>query len=132
MKKYIIGIIVVIIILGAIVFYMKYIDRDSSIFNYWTDNEGVYMGDVIPDEESAIAIATAIYNSIPQNGKQKEYVVQGVMYDTKVEVWIVTFGENNSKVAGGDCSIVLQKKDGKVVKIWFGEQRCDTGDGSLC
>lgn len=121
MKKYIIGIIVVIIILGAIVFYMKYIDRDSSIFNYWTDNEGVYMGDVIPDEESAIAIATAIYNSIPQNGKQKEYVVQGVMYDTKVEVWIVTFGENNSKVAGGDCSIVLQKKDGKVVKIWFGE-----------
>lgn len=38
------------------------------------------------------------------------------------EIWIVSFGEDTDEnILGGDCSIAMQKKDGKVLNIlWFG------------
>ncbi|MEF2724694.1 MAG: NTF2 fold immunity protein [Eubacterium sp.] len=49
-------------------------------------------------------------------------VPYAVFYDTQDEIWIVNFRNPNSeKMIGGDCNIALQKKDGKVLRVWFGE-----------
>ena len=40
-------------------------------------------------------------------------------------IWIVSFWENNIddkiEIIGGDCNIAIQKSDGKVLRVWFGE-----------
>ncbi|MBQ3084049.1 MAG: hypothetical protein IJC46_01175 [Clostridia bacterium] len=40
----------------------------------------------------------------------------------KDEVWLVSFWKETEEITvGGDCSIAIQKSDGKVLRIWFGE-----------
>ena len=68
----------------------------------WSETIGTYGGMVIPDEETALKIAKAIFDGM--------------------EIWIVSFGKNSNHIMlGGDCNIAMQKKDGKVLRIWFGE-----------
>ena len=77
---------------------------------------------VIPDEETALKIAKAIFDGMEKNKDAKEYVPQSVFYDNQDEIWIVSFGKNSNQIMlGGDCNIAMQKKDGKVLRIWFGE-----------
>lgn len=91
-------------------------------FDYDTTSPGVYMGDVCPDEKSAIDLATAIYNNIPKSSAAEKYTPQHAFFDEQNDVWVVLFQEKTDRyVAGGGCSIVLQKKDGKVLQIRFGE-----------
>ena len=81
----------------------------------WSETIGTYGGMVIPDEETALKIAKAIFDGM-------EYVPQSVFYDNQDEIWIVSFGKNSNHIMlGGDCNIAMQKKDGKVLRIWFGE-----------
>lgn len=48
---------------------------------------------------------------------------QSYIFDNQDEIWIVTFGKyGKENVAGGDCSIAIQKQDGQVLRIWFGEK----------
>ena len=52
----------------------------------------------------------------------QDYEPQSVFYDDQDEIWIVSFRKDSDEIiAGGDCSIALQKKDGRVLRIWFGE-----------
>lgn len=47
---------------------------------------------------------------------------QSVFFDKQDEIWIVSFGmDSKENVVGGDCSIAIQKQDGRVLRIWFGE-----------
>ena len=83
---------------------------------------GTYGGMVIPDEETALKIAKAIFDGMEKSKDAKEYVPQSVFYDNQDEIWIVSFGKNSNHIMlGGDCNIAMQKKDGKVLRIWFGE-----------
>lgn len=73
---------------------------------------------VIPDEEAAVKIATAIYQELPIH----TYTAQSVFYDEKDEVWIVKFHFPipESGPVATDLpvhTIALQKKDGKVLSI---------------
>ena len=94
---------------------------------YWlnnTENVGNYQKDVIPDEDAAKAIATAIYQNMDIGDSIREYVIQSVWFDD--DVWIVNFGlsssdESETHYVGGGFSIAMQKTDGKVLRIWFGE-----------
>ena len=77
---------------------------------------------VILDEETALKIAKAIFYGMEKSKDAKEYVPQSVFYDNQDEIWIVSFGKNSNHIMlGGDCNIAMQKKDGKVLRIWFGE-----------
>lgn len=67
-------------------------------------------------------IATVIFNRMRKSNSAQKYVPQSVFYDEQDEIWIVSFWEGtNGIVLSGDCSIAMQKKDGKVLRIWFGE-----------
>ena len=100
------------------------IEYDSGSYHNknWDDAVGTYDGDVVCDEESAIDIAKAVYRSIEKNGESNNYVPQSVFYDVADGVWVVSFGKDGvDNEVGGGCSIALQKKDGKVLRIWYGE-----------
>ena len=73
---------------------------------------------VIPDEDAAVKIATAIYKELPIYA----FEAQHVFFDEEDDVWIVSFYPpipDSGPVAIGSChSIALRKKDGKVLSIF--------------
>ena len=88
----------------------------------WEDPIGTYQDDVIPDKNAAVAIATQIFNQMDKSSDMQNYIPQIVFYDQEDEIWIVSFWEETDAITfGGDCSIAMRKKDGKVLRIWFGE-----------
>ena len=101
------------------------IKYESGVFydKDWAETIGTYRGDaVIPDEKTAIKVAQAIFDGMEKSKEIQKYIPQSVFYDSQDEIWIVSFGQNSKEIVlGGDCNIAMQKKDGKVLRIWFGE-----------
>ena len=88
----------------------------------WNETVGTYTGDAIPDKTTAIEIAEAIFSGMNKSEKSQKYVPKMVFYDEEDEVWIVSFGQDSDRmIVGENCSIALQKSDGKILRIWFGE-----------
>ncbi len=90
----------------------------------WSETVGTYSEAVIPDKETALKIAKAIFDGMEKSDDMKKCVPCSIFYDNQDEVWIVSFANPPEQVpvtVGGGCSIALQKKDGKVLRIWFGE-----------
>lgn len=88
----------------------------------WEERTGTYQEDVIPDKETAIAIAAEIFKGMKKSPTSQEYTPQCVFYDDEDAIWIVSFWkEYDTITVGNDCSIAMQKKDGRVLRIWFGE-----------
>lgn len=87
---------------------------------------GIYTKDVIPDKETAIAVAIEIFNSMEKSSYAEKYEPQMVSYDEYEGIWIVSFWETQNPeeemvTIGNDCSIAIRKKDGQILRIWFGE-----------
>lgn len=88
----------------------------------WNEIVGSYTRATIPDEKTALEIAKGIFNGMEKNEETQKYIPQSVFFDEQDEIWIVSFWKDSNDVAlGGDCSIAIQKQDGKVLRIWFGE-----------
>lgn len=88
----------------------------------WSDTVGTYEGNVVETKETAVAIATAVYNGIDKSQSMSNFTPQSVFFDKQDEIWIVSFGmDSKENVVGGDCSIAIQKLDGRILRIWFGE-----------
>lgn len=85
---------------------------------------GTYSGDVIPDEEAAIAIANAIRDGMQLDFLSRPYQV---IFDATKEIWVVCFYayevEEGSeyRLEGNSFNIALNKKDGKALDISFYE-----------
>lgn len=92
----------------------------------WNEPVGTYQEDVLPDKETALAVATAIFHGMEKDTVAQKYTPQSIFYDKEDSIWIVFFHEGVEEnatevVMGGGYSIALQKKDGKVLRIWMGE-----------
>lgn len=88
----------------------------------WSDTAGTYTGNVVESKETAVAVATAVYNGMRKSQSMSNLTPQSVFFDSQDEIWIVTFGmDGKENVVGGDCSIAIQKQDGRILRIWFGE-----------
>lgn len=88
----------------------------------WSDTAGTYTGNAVESKETAVAVATAVYNGMRKSQSMSNLTPQSVFFDSQDEIWIVTFGmDGKENVAGGDCSIAIQKQDGRILRIWFGE-----------
>ena len=109
--------------------YKSEVSYESGVYHDkdWTETEpGTYQGPAIPDKETALHIATAIFGGMEKSEEAKVFTAQKVFFDTEDEIWIVSFWKepelpNDMLCVGNDCSIALQKSDGEVLKIWFGE-----------
>lgn len=78
----------------------------------WSETIGTYSRRAaVPDEETALKIAQAIFDGMEKSKEAQKYVPQSVFYDNQDEIWIVSFWKNSNQIAlGGDCSIALPKK----------------------
>lgn len=82
-----------------------------------------YKGDVIPDKETALNVATQIFKiQQKHNPTFEKHEPWYVFYDEQDEFWLVDFSDPSEPfVVGGGYCIVLQKKDGKVLGMWMTE-----------
>lgn len=104
-------------------------EYDSGDFHdkNWTDPVGTYKGPAVPDKETARYIAQAVLNGINKNNESNQFGTGSIFYDESDEIWIVTFFPSSDHLpegvymVGGDCSIAIQKSDGKILRIWSGE-----------
>lgn len=84
----------------------------------------IYDGDVIPDKETAIAVANAIRDGMQLDFLSRPYQV---LFDTTKEIWVVCFYayevEEGSeyRLEGNSFDIALDKKGGQVLNIRFYE-----------
>lgn len=95
----------------------------------WDDETGTYTKNVVPNAETAAAIASAIFAAMDKTTVEDAFTLQNVFYDEVDGLWIISFGESipddirNSSVVqvGYSCSIAIKEADGTVLRIWFGE-----------
>lgn len=103
---------------------LNQVDYEVGIYSdkNWEESVGTYQGDAIPDKETALAVAQGIFQGMEKSQAAEQYRPQVVFYDQEDEIWIVSFWQDSGQTTlGNDCSIALQKKDGKVLRIWFEE-----------
>lgn len=98
---------------------------DSIYDMNWSSEFGYYEEDILFDEETAKAVAQQIFDSIKEKYGKEEYVVQYCYYYEKENAWMVYFDkphkEGNLYRLGGGCTIALNKTDGRVMRIFWGE-----------
>ena len=93
----------------------------------WADTVGTYIGPAVPDKETALYIAQAVFNGMGRNNEENQFDSGSIFYDESDEIWIVTFFPSSNQlpegvvIAGGGYSIAIQKSDGKILRIWSGE-----------
>ena len=74
----------------------------------------------IPDEETALRVASAITDS---KSPEKNYSPVQVAYDKKDSIWIVSFREDTDSTESGNVeNLAIRKKDGKILGTLIGWQ----------
>lgn len=111
-------------------------DDESSILfvprgDWWNDdwvNPGlIYTEAVVPNKETALKVAQAVYDSLDAEYRDSRFIPRTVFYDDTDEVWTISFGRNpddidppdGSTFVGPSTVIAIQKSDGKVLRIWY-------------
>lgn len=105
-----------------------HIEFETGIYHdkNWNETVGTYQNDAIPNQEVALNVAIQVFEGMQKSDIAQKYVPQSVFYDEQDEIWIVSFFNEQSDESdmiedGGGCSIAIQKSDGKILRIWFGE-----------
>ena len=81
--------------------------------------DGLYIGDVIPNKKVAKEYGNLIMTNTLQKNL-KNYKVVNVDFNNEKNLWIVNYSIDKMTL-GGDISIEISKKNGKVNYIEFGE-----------
>lgn len=81
--------------------------------------DGLYIGDVIPNKKVAKEYGNLIMTNTLQKNL-KDYKVVNVDFNNEKNLWIVNYSIDKMTL-GGDISIEISKKNGKVNYIEFGE-----------
>lgn len=98
-------------------------DYDEGVYPYkeeWSETQHSYKGDVIANKETAINVASAIFDNIKSTGACKNYVLGGVFFDTADDVWVVYFAEPTN-TPGSTYNIAIRNATGEVINMWPGE-----------
>lgn len=81
--------------------------------------DGLYIGDVIPNKKVAKEYGNLILTNTLQKNLE-DYKVVNVDFNSEKKLWIVNYSKDKMTL-GGDISIEISKKNGKVNHIEFGE-----------
>lgn len=81
--------------------------------------DGLYIGDVVPNKKVAKEYGNLIMTNTLQKNL-KDYKVVNVDFNSEKNLWIVNYSIDEMTL-GGDISIEISKKNGKVNYIKFGE-----------
>ncbi len=102
------------------------IEYETGIYDNknWNDPTGTYYGDVVPSQTVALNIAVSVFEGMEKSKTASQFTPQRVFYDEEEGIWIVTFWDSDAYengIIGYDCTIAIDKRNGAVVRIWFGE-----------
>ena len=81
--------------------------------------DGLYIGNVIPNKKVAKEYGNLILTNTLQKNLE-DYKVVNVDFNSEKKLWIVNYSKDKMTL-GGDISIEISKKNGKVNHIEFGE-----------
>lgn len=81
--------------------------------------DGLYIGNVIPNKKVAKEYGNLILTNTLQKNLE-DYKVVNVDFNSEKKLWIVNYSKGKMTL-GGDISIEISKKNGKVKHIEFGE-----------
>lgn len=97
------------------------ISFESGIFPQqdWDDSKGTYRKDAIPDEQTAIRAARVAFKRAYGEQNAKMHPAISLVYDDDDEAWLVFFARTHNTLGG--YSIAIQKSDGKILQIEYGE-----------
>ena len=104
--------------------YVGYRKFSSEDFNF---DIGVYEGDVIPNEETAICVAKQIFEGRIDKPKAYDgFEPVALHYDKSSGIWVVMFKDPAEftpeyMTPGGGFNIAIQQEDGRVLKMWADE-----------
>lgn len=92
----------------------------------WDEGPMTYTGNAVPDMETAVAIASAIFKAMPKSPSTENFTLDCVFYDEENGIWTVSFADpipaDATVVAVGYCcSIAIKESNGEVLRIWSGE-----------
>ena len=75
----------------------------------------------VPDKETAVAVAVAIFNSMEKPKNVVNFIPQKIFFDNNKEIWIVIFYNSNpaKKSQKGKIYIAIHKSNCEVEKIWL-------------
>lgn len=83
----------------------------------WDNDDCTYQNHAVPDKETAISVAQAIYEGMTIS-EDLVFEPYSVFYDEEEEIWIVTFCPDVSYPAY-DIVFAIKKSDGQILKIWM-------------
>lgn len=81
--------------------------------------DGIWEEIIIPDKNIALEYSNMVLEKVLKKDIN-EYKEVYINYDSKKEVWIVTYGLGKETL-GGDINIAIDKKTGEVLLVWLGE-----------
>ena len=91
----------------------------------WDNDSGSYEKDVLPTKEAAEAVAQQIFDSIKEEYGKEEYELIYATYYKAENAWMVFFHrpwkEGELMPMGGGCTIALNKANGQVVRVFWGQ-----------
>ena len=116
-------ILLFVITLGVLFLFMscaKEVTVENCNFNFEDlKYEVSFEDEILPNDK----IAKQYADLILENSLQKDlsdYKITNVKLDPENGVWVIYYGVD-AETLGGDINIALSRKNGEVLKIWFGE-----------
>jgi len=88
---------------------------------YTPGEPGVYVGNMVPDKETALAVAEAVFRGTHTGEYYENMQATDIVYYTEDGVWVVIFSEQDENMVGGGWSIAISEADGKVLYAVSGE-----------
>lgn len=99
-------------------------EKNISVENYRFDlddlkDEASFEGEILPNDKIAKQYADLIFvNSLQKD--LSDYKITNIALDLENGVWVIHYAID-AEAIGGAISIALSRKNGEVLKIWFGE-----------
>ena len=101
-----------------------YLNRDTDKGVLFDEKgETSWDGNLVPDEETAVALAEVIIKALQRQGLAQGCKLISVTRDERNENWIVSYAafEEKNPLMGGGYSIAIRKTDARIISIWTGE-----------
>ena len=80
---------------------------------------GIYTEKIISNKRIALEYSNMILEKILEKDIN-EYKEVNISYDTKKEIWVLTYSLGKETL-GGDVNVAIEKKRGEILLIWLGE-----------
>lgn len=95
--------------------------ENTYMYSKTESDEYIYSG-MVSNKEAAKMIADKFFDNELQSNRD-EYGSVEIEFKKEYQTWVVTYyyGDPDEYILGGDISIEISKKDGKIVSYWLGE-----------